>query len=132
MFSGLVVAGLSGVAVGDGGLITSLGFAGSAGLSGTFAALGGNLIGSTLKSSGLISGGRGNSERSPTGGRVLSVMGGKSGRLNCGGGGIIRGGKLVESPTPGIRPGGMAKGAVGTSKSGSGKFSRLGVSGVDN
>ena len=66
------------------------------------------------------------------GGRVISVCGGKGGRSNSGGGGIVRGGKFELSPIPGIREGGIAKGAAGSLLSGSGRLAGSGMSGVSS
>ena len=50
--------------------------------SGTLPIFGGSLIGLGLKSEGSRSGGSGRSDKSPTGGRVISVIGGNSGISN--------------------------------------------------
>ena len=94
--------------------------------------MGGSSIGSTSKSEGLISGGRGKAEKSPIGGRVISVCGGKGGRLNSGGGGIVSAGKFELSPIPGIREGGIAKGATGKLLLGSGRLAAFGMSEVSS
>ena len=47
---------------------------------------------------------------------------------------MVRGGKVAESPMPGMREGGMANGAAGSSRSASGSWLRsgAGTSGVCN
>ena len=99
---------------------------------GLFIVGGGSLAGSTLKSSGLISGGKGRSDKSPTGGKVISVTGGREERSKLGGGGITKGGKVLESPIPGIRLPGIAKGAAGSLVSTGGKLAISGTFGVSN
>ena len=83
-----------------------------------------------MKSSELIVGGRGKFDTSPTGGRVISVIGGKGGILKVGGGGIVRGGKPEGSDSSGSKSGGIANGAAGSFRSGWGKS--LGTSGVSS